>query len=244
MSLELPVIVLPAEGVWRVHPNPLTLPERPGPGEVPPNRFDDPLGQYRVRYLATTRKGAFLEVLARFRRSPETVERLQSVRNIVEDSEPLLQPGRVPERYLAALRAARVTGGGQQCFVDVASPAAQALLDRHPRIRRVLETSGLGTADAPAQLDEATIRLGGPHGRPITQAVSRAVFEGTTASGIRYTSRLDVAEECWAVFEETPLDFRDVRAVIPGDADLAAAVEALSLPLPSTGEQGERRADG
>lgn len=234
MSLELPTVVLPAEGVWRVHQNPLALPERPGPGEVSPNRFDDPLGHYRVRYLATTRRGAFLEILARFRRSPEAVDRLRAVRNIAEHSEPLLGPGRVPQRYVAALRAVRVTAGSQHRFVDVASPRAQALLDRHPRVHRVLEASGLGTADDPPQLDEATIRLSGPRGRPVTQAVSRAVFKDTSASGIRYTSRLDVAEECWAVFEETPLDFDAVTNVGFEDEDLAAAAEALSLILAAT----------
>jgi hypothetical protein len=60
------------------------------------------------------------------------------------------------------------------------------------------------------------------------------VFEDSNASGIRYTCRLDVAEECWAVFEETPLDFEAVTTVRSEDEDLAAAAEALSLTLAAT----------
>ena len=61
---------MPAGGAVRVHPDPLALPGMLRPGEVARNRFDDPAGQFRVRYLASTLRGALLEVLAGFRTSP------------------------------------------------------------------------------------------------------------------------------------------------------------------------------
>jgi hypothetical protein len=232
--LDLATVSLPGACVWRVHRDPVALPQRQEPGEVAPNRFDDPLGRYRVRYLASTRRGAFLEVLAQFRRSDDAIRRLDSVRVVGEEPDPLLRPGWAPPRYVAALRMVRASVGPQHVFVDVAAPPTQTLLDRHPMVRRALDTSGLGTPQHPVQLDEATIRLAGPAGRSVTHAVSRAVFEDTNAGGIRYTSRLDVAEECWAVFEATPPDFDSPTAVTLDDADLVAAADALSVTVGTT----------
>lgn len=223
-------VAAPPEGLWRIHRDPTALPQRPGPGEQPPNRFDDPRGDYRVRYLATNRRGAFLEVLARFRRSPETEERLGGVTEVDDALEPAL-PASVPPVFLQALSAARAFPPADAEFVDVADVSTQSQLGRHPAIRTVLDEADLGSAQNPAQLDEATIRLGGPRGRPITQAISRVVFEETTAAGIRYTSRIDTSEECWAVFEATPLDFDDPEPVALEDVDLREAAQQLHVSL-------------
>lgn len=183
-----------------------------------------------MRYLATSRRGAFLEVLARFRRSPETEERLGGVTDVDAALEPAL-PASVPRAFLRALSAARAFPPADAEFVDVADVSMQSQLGGHPAIRTALDEADLGTAQNPAQLDEATIRLGGSRGRPITQAISRVVFEETTAAGIRYTSRIDTSEECWAVFEATPLDFDDPEPVVLEDTDLREAAQQLHVSL-------------
>jgi hypothetical protein len=66
-------------------------------------------------------------------------------------------------------------------------------------VRAALDASGLGTPLDLARLDSGIIRLGGPIGRPITQAVSRAIYEWRTgADGIGYRSRLDPLPSAWA----------------------------------------------
>lgn len=230
--MELATVRPPPEGLWRAHRDPLALPQ-PSPGEAPPNRFDDPQGQYRVRYLATTPRGAFLEVLARFRRSPEADERLQAVTDVDDDLETPPSPATVPASFLASLRLVRAYPAADAEFVDVAAVTVQSRLGQHRLVRQALDTAQLGSAHHPAQLDEATIRLGGPRGRPITQVISRVVFEETTAAGIRYTSRVNANEECWAVFEATPLSFDEPELIARDDPALREAVDQLVLKLPS-----------
>jgi len=113
-------VAAPPEGLWRIHRDPTALPQRPGPGEQPPNRFDDPRGDYRVRYLATNRRGAFLEVLARFRRSPETEERLGGVTEVDDALEPAL-PASVPP---VLLQAAGAVAAGRGAVVAVSGRAS------------------------------------------------------------------------------------------------------------------------
>ena len=44
------------------------------------NRWDDPQGLYRVLYASSSRLGAFMEVLARFRPDPHILEALRRSR--------------------------------------------------------------------------------------------------------------------------------------------------------------------
>ncbi len=73
---------MPAGGAVRVHRDPLALPSALRGGEVARNRFDDPSGQFLVRYLATTLRGALLEVLAGFRTSPALERQLAEVAGV------------------------------------------------------------------------------------------------------------------------------------------------------------------
>lgn len=141
---------VPPEGGWRVHPDPAALPRlrHEGPGG---NRYDDPNGQYTVRYLAE-----------------------------------------------------RLTG----------SP------------------SPLGTSTTPTHLDEGVIRISGPIGRPITRALSRAVYEWLPdAAGLAYRSRLDDAELCWALWDHNPVDIPAVDALTPAQPAHLHAVRAVAALL-------------
>ena len=223
---------MPAGGAVRVHPDPLALPGMLRPGEVARNRFDDPAGQFRVRYLASTLRGALLEVLAGFRTSPSLERRLAEVTG-VEGPDELEPPGLVPPGLLFRLRVARI---GPQLtttwFVDVAATSSQTLLGAYPAVVAALAASGLGAPDRPPQLDTGTIALGGPLGRRITQVVAQVLYAETDAGGLRYLSRVDLDEECWSIFDTVDVWASPVGPLDPADPDLVSACTALGLRLP------------
>lgn len=74
----------------------------------------------------------------------------------------------LPRQRVAVCRLVEPAGP----LLDVNDAKLLVELDADPGVRAVLRASGLGTLDDPARLDEGTIRLKGPVGRRITQAVS------------------------------------------------------------------------
>jgi hypothetical protein len=202
-------LTLPAEGALRVHPEPAALPRlrREGPGR---NRFDDPEGIFLVRYAANTLHGCLVETMARFRPDPATEELLSAVTGIEPDDiqEPAFADPRVgvadwlSKQHIGQVR---ITSS-DPLLVDVEHAAILDALDAHPAVRAALEESELGTRQDPARLDAGIIRLGGQVGRPISQAVSRAIYETVGGvDGIGYWSRLDSTQRCWAIYDHAPV---------------------------------------
>jgi len=215
-----------------VHADPLALPGFPRPGEAPRNRFDDPEGQFRVRYLATTRRGALLEILAGFRPSPPLERSLSEVVG-VEGRDDLEPPGLVPAGFLTRLRVARIGPRlAGTWFVDIAAVESQTVIGTHPAVAAALTRSGLGTPARPAQLDAGTVAIGGPGGRRITQLIAHVVYSETDAGGVRYASRVDINEECWAVFDTVEVWASNPEPLPTGDPELTRACTALGLSLP------------
>jgi hypothetical protein len=174
-----------------------------GPGR---NRYDDPHGFYGVRYVAEELTGALLETMARFRPAPNAESRLAAVVGVDPDELDHHDPTQAVEDWLRAQRVARVTLDEPRPLVDVHDPTLLAALAKHPLVQAAIEGSGLGTRRNPATLDEGVIRLGGPVGRPITQAASRAIHDWfPDYGGIAYRSRLDDEEWCWALWDDTPV---------------------------------------
>lgn len=92
-------------------------------------------------------------------------------------------------------------------LIDIEQAELLDHLDKHPQVRAALDASGLGTPSDPVRLDAGIIRLGEPVGRPVTQAVSRAVYEWVPGvDGIGYRSRLDSSERCWAIYDHVPVN--------------------------------------
>ena len=113
-------------------------------------------------------------------------------------------------------------------LVDIDDPVVLDHLDGHPRVRQALNSSGLGTPLDPARLDSGIIRLGGPVGRPITQAVSRAAYEWIQGvDGIGYWSRLDSTERCWALYDHVPVEIA-VSPLNPASAEHRRQVQTVS----------------
>lgn len=197
-------VQFPGAGAWRLHHQPLEVFHRPEPRD----RFDDPENRYLVRYFATTIRGVMLEVLNHFRRNDEAETALSEVQTIGIDLLEEEPAGSVPEKWLSSQCLVRATAPEFAAFVDVDHPRALALLNRRTRVRQALSLpaaiKALGTN---ATLDQATIKLAGPVGRPITQAVSREIYEAHSSAsrdyvGIAYTTRFDRSEPCWAVFDD------------------------------------------
>jgi hypothetical protein len=196
-----------------------------GPDGTFGNRFDDPRGVYRVLYASSSRFGAFVEVLARFRPDPAVAHGLAEIAG-PEDAAP---PGLVPATWLRRRRigTARVRGR----FADLGASASLAWLRRALGSR--LRAHGL------RDLDAAAIRLSAP--RRFTQEISRAVYEETLRggrprfAGIAYRSRLGDELRNWALFERaggalftrTP----EAAAIAADDPDLRAALALLSVRL-------------
>jgi hypothetical protein len=224
-------------GAIRVSANPPLLPSPRRLEELGSNRFDDPEGQYVVRYLATALRGSFVELLARFRTNDEAETRLGSVvavdddyrtASLMEGLEDWLVRQRVGVCHLAA----------PALLVSVNDPELLARLNTNPRIRKALGSSELAKGGTRVELDEGVVRLAGV-GRPITQAMSRVLYEMTPETGgIAYASRLDDSEWCWALYDRTPVRFEErMPSLDPGDPvhreALRSAAKTLGIKLPT-----------
>jgi hypothetical protein len=122
--------------------------------------------------------------------------------------------------------------------IDVNDAATLVDLDKHPLVRSALEQSQLSSAITPARLDGAVIRLPGPVGRPITQAVSRALWEWNSELELfAYRSRLDDNERCWAMYDRCRLTSSVVGALSATDPAHREAVQSVAtlfeIQLPS-----------
>jgi hypothetical protein len=204
-----------------------------GPG---PNRYDDPNGLYTVRYLAENLTGALLETMARFRPSPDAEALLASITGVEPDDLEHPDPAAGVADWLTHQHLGRITLAQPAPLVDIHDPTLLRDLDKHPLVRAALQASGLGTPLNPARLDEAVVRLGGPVGRPITQALSRALREWhPDLAGLAYRSRIDDQEWCWALWNTTPVDIT-VEPLTPTHRHHRRAVQqaasALEITLP------------
>ena len=192
-----------------------------GPDNTFGNRFDDPEGEYRVRYAAGQKRGAFLETLARFRADPQLLAELAE---IDDDPEyPTAPPSTVPSEWLHT-RCVGIARADSLVFVDISHSQSLAHL-RHHLAHRLVH---FGLDD----LDAGDIRKRTP--RALTQEVSRYVFERPEAfAGIRYLSRLGDDLANWAIFEGSELDqvIEDNETIEPDDPDLVVALHTLNLTL-------------
>ena len=186
------------------------------------NRWDDPLGSYRVLYACSQRVGAFVETLARFRPDLTVVAALAEIEG--EDDAPPV--GAVPRSWPTTRLSGEAIMSGR--FADVGDASSLTTL------RIALAKSAIH--HRLVDVEGATIRLSAP--RAFTQEVSRFVYEWTDAgspfAGIRYLSRLGNEFVNWAIFEPStiaasPLEHTTNLAIAMDDPDLAEALRILGL---------------
>lgn len=189
------------------------------------NRFDDPLGEYRVLYASEKRRGAFAETLARFRPDVEVASALGEIKGDPADDEhrATLAPGVVPREWLDLRALGTATHAGD--FVDVGQSRSLAHL-RSALAARVLHY-GLG------DLDAGDVRRRIP--RALTQEISRYVFvhardaRGRPVAGIRYLSRLGDEFVNRAIFETEPPSETASEPIDERDPDLRAVFAMFDL---------------
>jgi hypothetical protein len=191
------------------------------------NRWDDPQGVYRVLHASSSRLGAFMEVLARFRPDPHI---LQELGEIEDGDETTGQPGELHADWLRNRRigVARIHGA----FADVGHSTSLAEI-RTALASRIVH---YGLDD----LDAATIRLSAP--RHFTQEISRHIYGQSTPEGLRryariaYLSRLGDEFRNWALFEPpgSRLPVNEEPETLPieaDDPDLRQALDRLGVRL-------------
>jgi len=90
----------PAEPLHRVgrRPNAWAWPDwaYAGPDGSFGNRYDDPRAEYRVLYACSDRRGAFAEVLARFRPEPAVLRELEAIELEPGERDDGPHPGQLP----------------------------------------------------------------------------------------------------------------------------------------------------
>ena len=195
-----------------------------GPDGTFGNRWDDPLGSYRVLYASTRRAGAFVETLARFRPDLSVIAGLEAI----EGDNDAPTPGVVPRRWLEGRRIGETTISGD--FVDIGDTRSLTTL----RTALAARAIHYGMND----IDAATIRRDAP--RRFTQEISRFVYQWRadhdTCAGICYRSRLGDQYTNWAIFEPSPdteLDASHTSSseIEANDPDLLEALRLLHLEL-------------
>lgn len=203
------------------------------------NRWDDPLGVYRVLYASSSRLGALVEVLARFRPDPHVLATLRDIVDADDDGR-VQAPGELDVGWLGkrCLGVAHVAGS----FVDVGHSASLAVLRTALAARAIHH----GLPD----LDAASVRISAP--RRFTQEISRFVYDRSTPrgrrsfAGISYRSRLGDEFRNWAIFESPGGALPWTRApevhhLDSDDPDLVRALARLGVRLTSQGPAGSGR---
>ena len=157
-------------------------------------------------YAGSSLRGAFVEVLARFRPDPVVVSGLGEIEGDDEGASP---PGEIDRSWLdmrcigeGEVRGRFAAIGESESLAELRSKLAGRLV--HHRIR---------------DLDGAAIRMSAPRG--LTQEISRYVYEQTTSAGkrafdgIAYLSRLGDEFRNWAMFEPATPQLADALVANP-----------------------------
>jgi hypothetical protein len=186
------------------------------------NRWDDPLGKYRVHYACSQPVGAYLEKLAPFRPDLIAASGIGSIAGGGTGS----PPGKLPASWLKGQMLGEAAPNGEYAHLGHSRSLAFVRTTMATR----LITYGI------TDLDAATIRLSTL--RRLTQEISRDVYDATGPSGsrfagIRYASRLGDELANWAIFESTPsaIQIIAVRPIDLLDPDLLEALDILGIEL-------------
>ena len=170
-----------------------------------------------VLYCATTKTGAYKEVLADFRPSAKTYR--------IAEGESLMAHGSMPRSWRDARALAEFSLGDPLPFVDIESDSTLTHLTKAMADR-------LDELDVRA-LDVSVVR--GPN-RMLTRAIANWVYtrvdeEGVPLyGGIRYLSRFQ-SQECWAVFNGSVIGTVRTEPILLSDTDLTNVSREFGITL-------------
>jgi hypothetical protein len=185
------------------------------------NRFDDPLGVYRVLYASSQRLGCFIETLARFRVDVSFVADLALMENGEDDFTAF---GTVRRAWLKGrcIGSANVEGE----YADIY--ALEWVSHLRAALAEVAVKLGIEDIDL-SSLERAEPRL-------LTQRAGRVAFELGFA-GIFYHSRYGHSIENWAILEDWtmpnrfPIHQLKSQKVDENDLDLREALRIHGLVI-------------
>lgn len=190
-------------------------------------RFDDPDAEYRVRYVALTRVGAFVERLAKNRPDLDALATMARISATAPVAVPTLPRDWLNENEAGAAEIDVPLDNG---LIDLAT--GEGMAAAHPAIDAARRRAGYVLKD----YDASVLLSGTP--RAFTQAISRYVFDAGFA-GIVYRSRYAPDELCVALFEgRHQLTSSDATRIAIADPDLTRACTihhlAFATPAPGT----------
>lgn len=185
------------------------------------NRFDDPMGVYRVLYASSQRLGCFIETLARFRVDVSFVADLALMENGEEDFTAF---GTVRKAWLKGRCIGTANVKGE--YADIYA------LGWISHLRTAL--AGIAVKLGMKDFDLSSLEPAEP--RQLTQRAGRIAFELGYA-GVFYHSRYGHSLENWAIFEDWavlerfPITQPKSRKVAEDDPDLLEALRILGLVI-------------
>ena len=185
------------------------------------NRFDDPMGVYRVLNASSQRLGCFVETLARFRVDVSFVAELALMENGEDDFTAF---GSVRRTWLKGRCIGSANVDGE--YADIYSLEWVG----HLRVALAEIALKLGMED----IDLSSLERAEP--RLLTQRAGRIAFELGFA-GVFYLSRYGHSIENWAIFEDWavperfPIHQPKSRKLAEDDPDLLEALRVLGLIL-------------
>lgn len=233
------LVQLPESGLWRVsawhdpfEPPPPAPPVGADPREDDGHRYDDPNGEVRTLYCASQAEGALGECLGDFVFSASAAVRVEAFL----ESDP--EPG-FDETYQRPLDADDVAAFGWKLahadvdrvlpFIDVDD--WRTYLAAAPRAVPALAVYGVKRFDRHTLLDER---------RYVTRTMAGVFYKDAAdsqtgeprAGGLRFTSRLPPAWECWAVWGSLAIRGEpELVAVTIDTPQLQQAADMLGVAL-------------
>jgi hypothetical protein len=230
----------PPGGFWRVstwfqpfEPPPPAPPLGVAPQDDDGHRYDDPDGRWATLYCATEPEGALGECLGDFKFDAAAVALIEAYLEGEPDA------GH-DEDYLRVLTARDVEAFEWKLAHAPAASDARLIDVEHwrthsavaARALRALLRYGVERIDRATLLDErryVTRTLAGLHRDEATDPATGAL----RAQGLRFTSRLPPAWECWALWDPRPLhaSAATVAEVTTDTPPLRSAAALLGIPL-------------
>ena len=198
-------------------PDPLAPPPFAG-SKNSGNRFDDPAGEFWVMYAAEQRRACFAETLARFRADLTLLAILREMPD-GDTGDDTPSAGTLPGDWHLKRMVGRFRPLPGQRWLDLRD------LKAREQLRRDLAATFLEIGLDDFDLSDALTRR-----RDVTQSIARWAYD-SGHNGIAYTSRLDAAFDCWAVFEGAQIEVIDASAIARDDPDLLAVARMFGLRL-------------
>ena len=172
-------------------------------------------------YAAEQRRACFAETLAGFRRDLKLQVVLDSLPSgDAGDDTP--ESGIIPDDWhlKRAIASFRVVPG--QHWLDLRAADVRERLRHTPELVRLFVAHGLTDFD----LGDLLAR-----DRSVTQGIAAWAWDNGY-QGVLYTSRLDAAFDCWALFDGARFEVEQIRTIPGDDPDLVAVATFFGLRRP------------